>query len=43
MEQLVAEAEHLVLVSYQSEYQKLEQISEIMIRMIQDYKEKLQT
>jgi hypothetical protein len=41
LEQLAGEAENLVLTNYQLEYQKLDQISDIMIRMIQEYKEKL--
>jgi hypothetical protein len=36
MEQLVVEAEGLVITSYQSEYQKLETIAEIMTHMIND-------
>jgi hypothetical protein len=43
MEQLTGEGEHLILTNYQIEYQKLDQIAEIMIRMIQDYKTKLQS
>ena len=41
IEQLTGEAEHLILTNYQIEYQKLDQIAEIMIRMIQEYKGKL--
>ena len=41
MEQLVGEAENLVLTSYQSEYQKIDNIAEIMVRMISEYREKL--
>lgn len=43
MEQLTGEGEHLILTNYQIEYQKLDQIAEIMIRMIQEYKKKLQS
>lgn len=41
MEQIVGEGENLVLASYQSEYQKLDHIAEIMVRMINEYREKL--
>lgn len=36
MDQLVTEAEGLVITSYQSEYKKLETIAEIMTHMIND-------
>ena len=43
MEQLTGEAEHLILTNYQIEYQKLDQIADIMIHMIKEFKEKLQS
>lgn len=42
MEQLTGEAENLVLTSYQNEYKKLDQIADILTKMIKDYKEKIQ-
>ena len=42
MEQLTGEGEHLILTNYQIEYQKLDQIAEIMSRMLQEYKTKQQ-
>ena len=41
MEQLVGEAEQLVLASYQSEFDKVAHIAEILIRMIEEYKDKV--
>lgn len=41
MEQIVSEAETIVLSSYQTEYQKLDQIAQIMVHMIGQYKERL--
>ncbi len=38
----MGEAEALVLKSYQSEFEKINHIAEIMIRLISDYKEKMQ-
>lgn len=43
MEQLMVEAEDLVLTSYKSEYQKIDQIAGILIHMINEYKENLQS
>ena len=33
----------MLLSNYQNEYQKIEQIAEIMMRMIEEYKGELQT
>ena len=41
MEQLVEEAEILVLTSYEQEHAKIDQISEILIKMIQDFRDSL--
>lgn len=38
----MSEGEQIVLTSYQSEYQKLDQIAQILVHMIGQYKEKLQ-
>ena len=42
MELLVGEAETLVITSYQSEFEKIDNIAEIMTKLINDYKERLQ-
>lgn len=41
MDQLVGEADDLVVTNYKQEFQKIESISLILIQMITDYKAKL--
>jgi hypothetical protein len=41
IEQLVEEAEILILTSYEQEHAKIDQISDILIKMIYDYRDQL--
>ena len=41
LEQLDTESEKIVMDNYEREYQKVESVAQIMIQMINDYKDKL--
>jgi hypothetical protein len=42
MTQLAEESEQIVTKNYETEYQKIENISQVLIQMITDYKTRIQ-